>query len=119
MKKTLIIIGIVATTVGCGVLQKKLLRNEKATMDVSYMDKSTLPQDDFFQFANGTWVKNNPVPPSESRWGSFNELNKYNLEKLTTLLEEYVSAESGNTSDEQLLADYYASFTDMQNRNNI
>ena len=69
MKKTLIIIGIVATTVGCGVLQKKLLRNEKATMDVSYMDKSTLPQDDFFQFANGTWVKNNPVPPSESRWG--------------------------------------------------
>jgi putative endopeptidase len=119
MKKTLIIIGIVANTVGCGVLQKKLLRNEKATMDVSYMDKSTLPQDDFFQFANGTWVKNNPVPPSESRWGSFNELNKYNLEKLTTLLEEYVSAESGNTSDEQLLADYYASFTDMQNRNNI
>ena len=41
------------------------------------------------------------------------------MEKLTTLLEEYVSAESGNTSDEQLLADYYASFTDMQNRNNI
>ena len=43
------------------------------TIDLDYMDLSVRPQDDFFQFANGSWTKNNPVPASESRWGSFNE----------------------------------------------
>src|SRR5580765_816700 len=42
--------------------------------DVSRMDTSADACDDFFQFANGNWVKNTPIPPSQSRWGSFNSL---------------------------------------------
>src|SRR5690606_28035806 len=58
-----------------------------SSIDVSYMDLSVKPQEDFFQFANGTWCKNNPVPNTESRWGSFNELDKRNKATLKEILE--------------------------------
>ena len=61
----------------------------KTTVDFSYVDKGVRPQDDFFLYSNGNWVKNNPVPPSESRWGSFNELEKSNNEKLTKIQSRY------------------------------
>ena len=62
--------------------------SKPTSIDVSYMDLSVKPQDDFFQFANGTWCKNNPVPNTESRWGSFDLLREDNLNKLHTLLDE-------------------------------
>lgn len=39
--------------------------------DVKNMDTSIKPSDDFFTYANGTWLKKTPIPPEESRWGSF------------------------------------------------
>ncbi len=87
------------------------------TIDLSYLDKSVRPQDDFFMFANGTWVKNNPVPPSESRWGSFNELEKENQKKLTGLLEKVKGGAYPEGSNEAMLGNYYASFMDMETRN--
>lgn len=87
------------------------------TIDISYLDDNTKPQDDFFQFSNGTWIKENPVPPSESRWGSFNELEKSNNEKLTTILEQAKLSKSGKGTDFQILGDYYASFMNMDVRN--
>ncbi len=84
-----------------------------------YMDKSVRPQDDFFQFANGTWVKNNPVPASESRWGSFNELDRSNKSKLTAILEKAASAKAEKGTQDQILGDYYSSFINMEQRNKI
>ena len=42
--------------------------------DLAAMDRSVKPGDDFFRFAGGTWMKNTPIPPDRSRWGSFNIL---------------------------------------------
>src|SRR5690606_29758777 len=39
--------------------------------DISQIDSAFSPCEDFEQFAAGNWLKNNPVPESESRWGSF------------------------------------------------
>jgi hypothetical protein len=39
-------------------------------LDPKNMDTSVKPQDDFYLYANGTWIKNNPVPPEFSRWAS-------------------------------------------------
>jgi len=90
----------------------------KQTISENYMDKETLPQEDFFQFANGTWIKENPVPPSESRWGSFNELDQANVKKLTAILEN--AAREGRESDgSKLIGDYYASFIDMERRDEL
>jgi len=41
---------------------------QSSGFDPSRMDRSAEACDDFFQFANGTWVKNTEIPPSQSRW---------------------------------------------------
>jgi len=45
---------------------------------VDYMDRSVNPGTDFYHFADGQWLKNNPVPPDKSRWASFTELAERN-----------------------------------------
>ena len=88
-----------------------------STINSEYLDKSVTPQEDFFQFANGTWVKNNPVPASESRWGSFNELDKANKKKLTEILNEAKEANAPKGSDMQIIGDYYKAKSNMDLRN--
>jgi len=88
------------------------------TIDLDYMDPTVRPQDDFFQFANGSWTKNNPVPASESRWGSFNELDLANKAKLTKILETAKNTKDApKGSATQLLGDYYASYMNLEQRN--
>ena len=90
--------------------------HELSTISVSNMDGSVKPFDDFFQFSNGTWVKNNPVPASESSWGSFNELEKSNNEKLTKILEECAAQPGEVGTQNQILGAYYASLINMGQR---
>ena len=81
--------------------------------DTSRMDTSIQPCQDFYLFANGTWLKQNPVPPAFTRWGSFNILDDRNRNVLRDLLE--ASARKFNApkgSPEQLIGDYYASCMD-------
>jgi putative endopeptidase len=89
------------------------------TIDLDYMDASVRPQDDFFMFANGTWTKNNPVPASESRWGSFNELDQANKTKLKKILEAAKESDAPKGSTDQILGDYYESFMDLSARNSL
>lgn len=86
------------------------------TIDLSYMDKTVRPADDFFMFANGTWCKENPVPASESRWGSFNELDQRNKQTLKDILDKAAESQSEKGSDRQILGDYYRSFCNMDAR---
>jgi putative endopeptidase len=89
----------------------------RAVIDLSYMDKTVRPQDDFFMFCNGTWVKNNPVPETESRWGSFNELEQSNKEKLKDILLAACQAKAPKGSPQQIVGDYYTAFMNMEKRN--
>ena len=52
---------------------KKFSPKHKA-IDPANMDVSVKPGQDFYRYANGKWLEKNPIPPSESRWGSFSEL---------------------------------------------
>ena len=45
---------------------------------VDYMDSSVNPGTDFYHYACGTWLKENPVPPDKARWGAFSELQERN-----------------------------------------
>lgn len=87
------------------------------SIDLSYLDKNIRPQDDFFMFSNGSWVVNNPVPPSESRWGSFNELELNNKKKLTEILESCKNSNAAKGTDAAILGNYYASFMNIELRN--
>jgi putative endopeptidase len=92
---------------------------EPLSIDVHFMDSKVKAQEDFFLYCNGTWVKNNPVPPTESRWGSFNELEKNNMEKLTAILEDCSIAGDNQVYHKKMLGNYYQSFIDMDQRNKV
>ncbi|WP_202915835.1 M13 family metallopeptidase [Pontibacter pamirensis] len=82
-------------------------------LDLANMDTTVDPCTDFYQYANGGWVKNNPIPASESRWGSFNELTERNNAVLRELLAEAASntvAPKGSAT--QLVGDFYAAGLD-------
>lgn len=55
---------------------------------VEHMDKTVSPGADFYRYAVGNWLKNNPVPADKARWASFNELEARNWQLLRALLEE-------------------------------
>ena len=75
--------------------------------DTSRMDKTTDACDDFFQFANGTWLKTTEIPASEARWGTFNILANNNNSMLREILENAAKTESPVGSDSQLIGDFY------------
>ncbi len=82
-------------------------------IDPANMDLSVKPGDDFFDYANGTWIKQNAIPAKETRWGSFNILHQENTDKLLGLLKE-VSKTPGlpQGSLKQRVGDLYASGMD-------
>lgn len=92
---------------------------KQSSINVAYMDKSVRPQDDFFQFSNGTWCKENPVPSTESRWGSFNELDKSNKAILKEILNTAAAKHDAKGTQNQLLGDYFLSFTNMEKRKSV
>ncbi len=70
------------------VLAAFTLEKTIPALNIRGMNKSANPADDFYEYANGTWLKDNPVPESESRWGSFNEIVEQNNVLLSQILEE-------------------------------
>ena len=55
---------------------------------LDYMDRSVDPRKDFYHYADGDWVKNNPVPADKSRWGAFGELADRNDYLIHQILEQ-------------------------------
>jgi putative endopeptidase len=80
--------------------------------DTSRMNTSADACDDFFEYANGTWVKNTQIPASQPRWGSFNILQENNRDVLKSILETAVSTRAANGTDTQLIGDFYFSCMD-------
>ncbi len=80
--------------------------------DLTRMDKTVQPCTDFFQFANGTWLKNTEIPASESRWGTFNILGGNNDAILKDILETAAKTKSAAGTDSQLIGDFYSACMD-------
>ena len=82
-------------------------------LDPANLDISVKPSHDFFQYANGGWLKKNPVPSEYSRYGSFEELTEKNYRDLHQILEEAAANTSAPAGGNlQKVGDYYASAMD-------
>lgn len=97
---------------------KKKRRGSTGGFDLKNLNTKIRPQDDFFSYACGGWIKHNPIPQTKSRWGTFDVLREENLKKLHTIVKE-MGAKKRVTegSSSQLIRDMYRSGMDMKTRN--
>ena len=87
-----------AATLGSGVL-------------LANMDTAVRPQDDFYRFVNGTWLKTDQIPADKSNYGAFNKLADESEKAQRAIIEE-LAARTDNKpgTDEQKVGDLYTSF---------
>jgi putative endopeptidase len=81
--------------------------------NVANLDRSVSPCDNFYEFAAGGWIKNNPIPADRAAWATFNKLQDHNQDLLHEILEQAAkdkAAEPG--SNWQKIGDFYASCMD-------
>ncbi len=121
IKKT-VFMGALASIAIVGCNDKK-----KATQDVvevskginiDLMDRSISPNEDFFQFINGTWLKNNTIPDDRTRWGSFDELRKMTDDDVLLIIDKAINDTSVKENSDQAKAiNLYKSILDLEQRN--
>ena len=80
--------------------------------DTKRMDTTVDACTDFFQYANGAWLRSTEIPATESRWGTFNILGDSNNATLHQILENAAKTKAAAGSDTQLIGDFYSSCMD-------
>jgi endothelin-converting enzyme/putative endopeptidase len=75
---------------------------------VADMNPQAKPCEDFFEYANGKWRAENPIPPSMSRWSRRWAAGESSKDKLRSILEDAAATRSQRGSNEQLIGDFYA-----------
>jgi putative endopeptidase len=82
--------------------------------DPSLMDTSADPCVNFYQYSCGGYLKQTAIPPDESSYGQFNELNDQNQLVLKAILEKAAAGGAGRTPNEQKIGDYYATCMNVE-----
>src|SRR5271155_282882 len=76
------------------------------------LDTTCKPCDNFYQFAMGGWMKDNPIPAEYATWGTFTQLRDSNLSAMRAILEAAAKSNAAPGSNEQKIGDFYASCMD-------
>jgi len=106
-KKTIYTIAIAATLALCAFSIKP--SNDPVFKN---LDKSVKPGDDFFMYANGGWIKENPIPPAYSSWGIGNVVGEEIKVRLKKIVEDAMAANAPKGTATQKIGDFYYSGLD-------
>ena len=100
MKKSNVIAMMVLCTMATGCAEKATEQPKNdvtPAIELSNMDLSINPGDDFFRYANNNWMKNNPIPEEYSTYGAFTEIDQRN----ELLIQDIIDEATHNTAAEQ------------------
>jgi putative endopeptidase len=86
-------------------------------IDVSHLDDSIRPGDDFFAYVNGKWIEATEIPADKSNYGTFNIIGDKAQADVRAIIEMAASGDFANGSDEQKVGDLYRSYLDVATRN--
>ena len=109
-----------ALIVACGNSTKKDSMKEETTdkgLDLSAMDSSVRPQDDFYNFVNGGWMKTNKIPADKPSWGTFYMLREETDEQCLTILDNLLKEQYPAGSEGEKIQILYKNYMDMDARN--
>ncbi|MES2410699.1 MAG: M13 family metallopeptidase [Bacteroidota bacterium] len=117
MKFTILSKTLLTAAVFIGVVQINA-QQKTPGINLSLMDKTVSPKNDFFKFVNGTWLKNTEIPADKTRWGSFDELRQ-NTDKdaLAILKEAAKNPKYGSKTDQGKAINMYKAAMDTVARN--
>jgi len=122
-KKTVYISALASISiVGCKdkAPEQEVVTEVVKGINIDLMDKTISPNEDFFQFINGTWLKNNTIPDDRTRWGSFDELRKMTDEDVLSIVDKAMNDASIEESSDQAKAiNLYKSILNLEQRNNL
>lgn len=82
-------------------------------IDLNNLDRTCKPCQDFYQFANGGWIRRNPIPAAYPAWGTFSVLAERNRNVLHSILDQAAASHPKAGSNEQKIGDFYASCMDV------
>ncbi|MDP4285551.1 MAG: M13 family metallopeptidase [Bacteroidota bacterium] len=87
-------------------------KGQSDLLDTSGIDSTVRPQDDFFHYVNGGWIKKTEIPASEGRWGSFTILQQKTQLELKFILDSCANLKAAKGSNAQKVGDFYSSAMD-------
>jgi putative endopeptidase len=119
MKTKLCLLLVVTLILGCGQAAWAQAQGAAAeptlpytpSLDVTAMDKSANPCDDFYTYSCGGWKKNNPIPPDQTSWSVYGKLYQDNLNFLRAILEQAATAKQRDAVT-QKIGDFYGACMD-------
>jgi len=89
----------------------------RSGIDLTAMDTSVRPGDDFFSYVNGTWVAETEIPADKASYNMFNIINEETQENVKAIIEASATGDFAKGTDEQKVGDLYKSYMDMETRN--
>ena len=92
-------------------------QTKQAALELGSMDTSVRPQDDFYNYVNGTWMKTAKIPADKPSWGSFNQLRETTDTNSLGLLGNILKEKFATGSEGQKIQALYETYMDMNKRN--
>ena len=102
----------IALAVGLAFTSAASAYTNERGLDRKNFDESVSACQDFYQYANGNWIKSNPIPPEYSTWGISSELRERNLNLLKQIMEESAKTKAAPGTNAQKIGDFYKTAMD-------